>query len=276
MSAVNASSSRQSSFSVFFQKLKNIIQIVAVEGLATLRHTLPANISWLVKRYITKEITSFSTLEKTVSKVKLVANVYLHIAKIIPGQTYHPFLFIPGDFANPSTLLHMAEIAKDNSSNPIFSVHLPKSYDNDYFMDHKDLVLKVICKIKEFIVNRGGYFNGVFGVGHSKGALLLTHLFDEPNVNQVCSIAGRLRSFEEDTSCNQQLKGIISSIPTKVAQYPEKILHQIVPKQDWNAPQQAMILRDDPLYCHKVPGMHLSVLYEPATKTVFKALSANS
>lgn len=174
-------------------------------------------------------------------------------------------LFVHGDYGHPFTLLHLAKIAESLGKGPVFSLHLPKGYDVKLYDAHAAAVDKVIDKIEQVVKENGGIFSGIYGVGHSKGAILLVdrQFTDQTKIAKTFSIAGRLRAFG-----GESLKDALERIFRNIQLYPDRPLFQVIPEADRNAPYEAMAVRPDE-HCYTVPGMHLSGLFAKETSQLF-------
>lgn len=263
MSSVNNSVSSVSSS--FLQRAINLIDIIAVEGYATLRHVLPASLKWIWRKYITHEIKTIP-IQITAGKVSKVA--YLNIHGICREQKSPSVLLTHGDYGHPFSMLHLADIAQKNKQS-VFSLYIPGVQNDDQLEIHQSLLKQSIDKIESMMKANQKEFAGILGVGHSKGAILLAErqfLSLDSRMTAMCSIAGRLNIIDEQDCSHQNLKTTIKNIYQAVVRNPQLPITQIIPKDDWNAPYEAMAVR--PLEnCYSVPGQHLSGLYSKETLT---------
>lgn len=254
-------------------KAARLAHIIAVETFATLKHILPAALKWWVKDKFNHEFSLYS-LELQVGKVKTRAKLYLHQKlNIEENRIYHPFLFVPGDHSHPYTLLHFAQIAKNSSDDPIFSLHIPSMHRDEDFPLHAALIDQALDKIESLIVERKGIFNGVFAAGHSKGAMLLMErqfASDKPSkISRTFCVAGPMKETQHAQIFQEPLKTIFEKVCQKIHEHQERKFIQIIPQNDWIAPYETMAVRPEE-YCYTVPGMHLSGLYAKKTSKLFK------
>lgn len=247
------------------KKILRLIYIIVIEAYATLRHVIPSALFWLYKRKISQQITHL----KTVAKVKIEAHLYLYGKISTHGR---PLLFLHGDHCHSYTMHHLMREAHRQQHGPIFTLHIPSAHRDDLFETHVELVQLAIDHIEEFVILHGGSFDGVVGIGHSKGAILLAHtqFAGATKIHQTISIAGRLNVSHEDTQ-SEPLKNKIQTLYKQICDKPERSLVQIIPKQDWNVPYASMAVRPE-MHCYTVPGMHLSGLYSKSTANLFKEI----
>jgi len=249
-------------------KISRILHAIAVETFATFRHVIPAALKWWFREVFTDEffIYSFSS-----PRVHVRAKLYQHgPLDIKENESCHPILFVHGDYGHPFTLLHLADMAKKVSKNPVFSLYIPSMHNDQQFRNQAVLIDEVIEKIESLVKEQKGIFSGVFAVGHSKGAMLVVErLFDldSPKIAKAFSIAGPLQEVDE---CFQEpLKTIFKDLSHKINFHKERKVVQIIPDNDWLVPYHAMAIRPDD-DCYSVPGMHLSGLYSIKTSELFK------
>jgi hypothetical protein len=248
----------------------NVIDIIATEAKAALRYVLPSMITWIWRKYICHEIQTIP-LQATIDKVTKVA--YLNIHGNIKDKNASPVLFSHGDHSHPCTLLHLADIAQ-KAGQPTFSLYIPGVDNNEHVAFHDALLKQAIDQIESLAKDK---FIGILGVGHSKGAILLAQrefVALDPRIKATCSIAGRLNILNESDTPDKDLITIVKTIYEGILKHPEKPLMQIIPREDWNAPYEAMAVRPHQ-YCYLVPGMHLSGLYSPETREHFSQLLNN-
>lgn len=253
-------------------KAVRVAHIIAVETFATLTHILPAALKWWIKDNFYREFSRYS-LELQVGNVKTSAKLYLHQKlNIEENHLYHPFLFVPGDHSHPYTLLHFAQIVKNSSNDPIFSLHIPCMHRDEDFPLHAALIDQALNKIESLIVERKGIFNGVVAVGHSKGAMLLVErqfASDQPSkISRTFCVAGPIKETQHAQIFQEPLKSIFDKVCQNIRQHQERKFIQIIPQNDWIAPYETMAVRPNE-YCYTVPGMHLSGLYAKKTSKLF-------
>lgn len=251
--------------------LTRLTYIVAVEAVTVLIHVLPAKITWLWRLYVSEEIQSMVVLG-TVEKTTKAAYLYQHSPlKIDSGKKIRPVLTCHGDHGDPSNLLPYNDLAK-NCKLPTFSLYLPNAHIEEEHAHNIALLKAAIEKIKETIQNKGGIFDGTLVIGHSKGGILAAKLqfvddADEsptPLIRATCAIGSRLNSVTDEDCENSLLRSIVKKIYEEIQRKTALPLTQLVGKEDWNAPQEAMMVRRGTT-CHSVPGMHLSCLYQRDT-----------
>lgn len=249
-------------------KETNLASIITTESYATFRHVLPSAIAWIWRKIITNEIETIELRDDTNHVAYL--NIHGKISSF-ENRKITPVIFNHGDHGHPFSMLHLADIAESKGM-PTFSLYIPDVENDERFANHNQFLKQAIDKIETIIQKNDGVFDGILGVGHSKGAILLSmRLFVDldPRLKAICSIAGRLNIIEENDIPSEALTNIIKKIYNCIVSNPEKPLFQIVPKDDWNAPQTAMKVRPNK-YCFTVPGMHLSGLFQDETKKYFK------
>jgi hypothetical protein len=254
-----------------FEKIARIIKIIFCEGWATLRYAIPYSLKWGWRRHIARTIKteSFSGCSSD-KKVTRVAFFNIH-GKV--DKEASSILFCHGDYGHPFTGLHLLDIAKSEKKN-VFSLYIPNVSKNKDFEVHDDLLRQSIEKINKLAPG------AILGVGHSKGAILLAHrqfVQLDPYLTGVCAIAGRLRipkveagkAVDPRDKVDACLEGILSPIDEGIVEHQERLLTQIVPRDDWNASQEGMMVRKGST-CRSVPGMHFSGLYAKETKEFCK------
>lgn len=253
----------------FLQSAVKTVDIIAVEAYATLRHVLPASLTWVWRKYMTHEIKTIP-VQFTSKKVSNIAYLYIHgNCQIKKNQKYCPILLSHGDYAHPYSMLHLADIAQKRGQ-PVFSLYIPK-VENNQFEIHNFLLQQAIDKIERIIKNGDGRFFGILGIGHSKGAILLAQrqFVDlDSRIKATCSIAGRLNAPNEKDCHDQTVRTIVRNIYKGIMENPDQSLMQIIPKDDWNASYESMAVRPHK-YCYIVPGKHLSGLYTCETQMYF-------
>lgn len=252
----------------FFNDAVNIINIVATEGYATLRHILPASLAWVWRKYITNEIKTIP-LQVTAGKVTRIAYLNIH-GNCQFEKNCRPVLLTHGDYGHPYSMLHLADMAQ--KEHPVFSLYIPGVENNTESEIHDCLLKESINKIEAIINENQGHFEGILGVGHSKGAILLARrqfVLLDPTIIATCSLSGRLNAPTDNDCSNPIIRKIVRSIYEGVVQNPTLPLMQIIPKDDWNASYESMAVRPHK-HCHTVPGMHLSGIYTQEAKSHFK------
>ena len=246
------------------------VHIVAMEVFAEIRYVIPASLAWLCRKYWTNDIKTIQ-LRHTIGTVERVAYLNIHgKLNITPGQSVSPVLFCHGDYGHPFTLLHLIDLSLERQL-PTFSFYEPLAHKDEYDFE-RALFDAAIEKIKELVQQDGGTFVGVYGVGHSKGAIMLAEkqfvrdpVHNITDITATCAIGGRLGAIEGDTSTTYQpLIDLARSIYAAIQANPLLPLTQIVGRYDWNAPQAAMMVRPGHT-CYSVGGSHLSCLYTPET-----------
>lgn len=257
---------------IFLKKTVDIIDIIVVEAYATLKHTLPASLAWVWRKYITHEIKTIP-IEITVNKVKKIAYLNIHENKSTPNTSNKalPVLLSHGDYGHPYTMLHLADIAQ-KEGRKTFTLYIPGVEDNNQFDAYSDLLKQAVDKIEDIVKNEYGNFPGLLGAGHSKAAILLADrqfVALDLRLKATCSIAGRLRVVNDHDCPDQDLQKKVKAIYERIINQPKLSLFQIIPKEDWNASYESMAVRPHE-HCHIVPGKHLSGLYSNATRMHFK------
>lgn len=255
----------------FFNKSAEITHIFAIEAYATIRHILPASITWCFRKYILHEIKTI-TLRVTIGKETKVAYLNIHGKSplIKTNKKIYPVLLVHGDYGHPFSMLKLADIAQKRGFTT-FSLYLPGELNDQGYELHHDLLKKAVDQIEDYILSKNGIFRGILGAGHSSGGILLAERQSvdlDQRIKGTCAIAGRLNISDETECADGVLKSKIKAIYQGIVKHPELPLMQIVPKQDWNAPQKSMTVRPQ-TYCYSVPGMHLSGLYTKETQRYF-------
>lgn len=248
----------------------SLFKIFAIEALATIRYVLPQALTWMWRKSLSHEIQTIP-LEATIDKVSRVGYLNIHgcLPNIPKEKEITPVLLIHGDFGHPYTMLHLADLARKKTI-PTFSLYLPSVDKKEDHEIYSLLLVKAIDKIQEIIKTKNGKFQGVLGVGHSKGAILLAErefVYKESRIKATCSIAGRLNANSEKDCKHPRLREIVQKIYRAIVENPSLPLVQIVPKEDWNAPQEFMAVRPND-HAFSVPGMHLSGLFSLGTRKI--------
>lgn len=260
------------------RKIVHVIHIIAVETLATLRFILPAALKWWYKRNFSQKLFPYS-VELTKDKVTTKARLYLHGPLVVEKEKKHnPILLVHGDYSHPYTMLHLAKIAKKESCGPVFSLYIPTIHQEDHFNDQAALIEEAIDKIENLIIEQNGVFDGIFGVGHSKGAMLLVERQFSTTPSKIAKtflIACPLKASGHEPSLQEPLKSIIEQSYERIKTAHDRKFVQIVPKNDWCSSYDAMVARPDE-YCYVVPGMHLSGLYSRKTSKLFTKFITSS
>lgn len=249
--------------SSLLKKIANFSTILGTESLATLRHVLPASIAWLWRKHIQREITT--TRLKQNSKFAYL-NMHGQFPEISSGQEVTAVLLSHGDYGHPYTMLHLADEAK-NKKLLVFSLYIPGLQETHNFHTYNSLLELALDEISAIVKSNDGKFNGIVGVGHSRGSILLAQrqfVNLDPRIKVTCAIGGRLNATEEATCSDEGLKKVVETIYHGISQNPKLPVVQIVPMHDWCVSQEAMRVREHD-QCHSVPGMHLSALYKSET-----------
>lgn len=249
----------------------SLLKILATESFAVLRHVLPASISWIWRKSITQDIRTIP-LQVTIEKVTKVAYLNIHgtLSSMQKNQKITPVLLCHGDFGHPYSMLHLSDLAQKKGL-PTFSLYIPDIHKNTDNEMHDLILRKAIDKIEELVRTKKGEFLGILGTGHSKGAILLAQrqfVVLDTRIKAVCSIAGRLNAEGKEDGEHEGLRKLVKKIYQAIIRNPHLPLVQIVPKEDWNAPQESMVARPND-HAYSVPGMHLSGLYSRETKDLF-------
>lgn len=268
-------------YSFCFEKVYAVthkIHVFVMEANAIFGYVFPAAVQWWISRVITKKI-GFYPIELTVEGKAIKASLYYYKElNIVSGKKTTPILLMHGDHSHPYTMSHLAEIAQKSKKGPVFSLYLPSSADDKLFAAQTALIGTVIDKIEAIVKKNKGIIEGIKAVGHSKGGMLLANrLFKakkQPRITSLFAIATRLYSPKDDFTCKEPLKSIVNTIYRRIFAHPERSLIQIVPKDDWNAPQKGMKVRPC-RDCFEVSGSHLSGLYSSFTSDLF-SLFVNS
>jgi hypothetical protein len=233
-----------------------LIYIIAVEAIAVFRHIVPAGVSWFIQRYITRNLKVFPLQVGDTH-----GYLYLH-GPLNKQQRCTPAILSHGDFSHPCTMLHIAKQLQ--STNPVFSLYLPKIHDNTRFAANGQLIEQAIDQISAFVKEKGGSVEGIFAIGHSKAGMMFTErafAADSSNrITKTCAIASPLDIEIGHRNDQEPLRSILKRIHQNVIQSPEKKLIQVIPDQDWNASFEIMAARPNQ-DCYTVPGMHTSGLY---------------
>lgn len=253
-----------SSLTGYIPITKLIATVFYQEGASIFQHTLPANIKWLWKRFITREIRAIA-LQTVIGNVKKIAYLYIHGSPTIAaGSEVKSALFIPGDYCSPSALLPLIDHAKTQGI-PTFSLYIPDLHDNEQIDTHDSLLGVAIQKIAEMI-GKVAIFNGVLGTGHSKGAILLAYrqfVSKDPAVLVTCSIAARLNAPTPDSCPDTGLRRLVKKIYNEIKENNDLPLFQIIPDNDWKVSKDSMKVRER--HCYSVPGAHLGCIYQEKT-----------
>lgn len=253
------------------QKGVNIVNIVSTEAYATLKHVLPASLKWGWRKYISHEIETIP-IQVTSGKVTKIAylNIHGNMSRSSRDKAVYPVLFSHGDYAHPYSMLHLIDIAQ-NESHPTFSLYIPQVQNTEQFDVHNALIKEAIDKIESIVKHKKGNFSGLLGVGHSKGAILLAQrqfVVLDSRIKATCSIAGRLNVPQDNDCADKFLTARIKTIYASILKNSEQPIVQIIPQEDWNASYDSMAVRPD-RNCYTVPGMHLSGLYSCETQAYF-------
>lgn len=230
----------------FITRNMNRILIIVEEALTVLSCVCPAAFRWVVTKYMWNEIETVEIIGN--KKITAYLNFHGHFPKFEFNEAITPVLFCHGDHSHPLTLLHLADLAKPKGR-VVFSLYLPHCHEDEDGCAQSDLLLDyAIHKIKKFVKNRGGKFNGILGIGHSKGAILLANrqfVHHDLRIKATCSIAGRLSVCEETKGLPQEFEMFIKRIAKNIKNYPQEKLMQIIPENDWNASYASMAVRPE-------------------------------
>jgi predicted esterase len=261
------------------RKIWQLVKILVIETFATLRYVLPAALVWLIREKYTKAFSIYS-FSLSIEGIQTKARLYQHGPLAVEeNKHYQPILFIHGDYGHPFTLVHLADIANSHSKTPVFSLYIPSIHQDKLFLQQAALIDRIIDKMESLIVERKGIFNGVFAVGHSKGAMLLAQKqFDSEASKKIAktfSIAGPLNADDQYHCFQEPLKSIFAKVHQKILLHKERKIIQVIPENDWIAPYEVMAVRPEE-HCYTVPGMHLSGLYSKKTAELFKSFLAQT
>ncbi|KAF3361634.1 hypothetical protein PHSC3_001832 [Chlamydiales bacterium STE3] len=253
-------------WSNFFKKWVDPLNAFAIECITAFRFVLPAGFQWAWRKYYSGEIETVRICLEG-QKSKRFAYLYIHESPYKQRFTeMAAVLFVPGEHAKPYSLLHLMDLAKAKHV-PVFSLYIPGMANNKLFSTHSLFLKQAITTIFKYYQSQNKILKGVLGIGHSKGAILLTHrqfIVNDLNILATCSIAGRLNAPTQDSCLNTELRYLVKKIYKSIQQKKHLPLMQIVPRQDWNASQESMKARPNER-CYSVPGMHLSGLYKKET-----------
>jgi len=125
-----------------------VIDIVATEAYATLRHVLPASLLWVWRKYITQEIKTIPIVA-TFQKVSKLAylNIHGNCDQIESGKDFSPVMFSHGDYGHPFSVLPLIDLAQ-RQTGPIFSLYIPGVENAEQFYLQGNLVREAIVKIE--------------------------------------------------------------------------------------------------------------------------------
>lgn len=254
-----------------FRKCIRKVSIIAIEASAILKHVIPATVTWYIRKYFMNQIQTIP-LQVKVGEATKLAYLHIHTNNILiqKGENISPILLTHGDFSHPYTMLPLADIAQKEGF-LTFSLHLPGELHGQHYHLSQEILQKAIDHIEDLIVSKEGIFAGLLGTGHSSGGILLSDrqfVALDKRVKATCAIASRLNISDERECHDGILKTGIKAIYNGIVNYPELPLMQIIPRDDWNAPQQSMAVRLG-LHQYSVPGMHLSGLYTCETRKYF-------
>lgn len=218
---------------------------------STIFYVIPARISWYLNRSI-KHVATFKVMHE-----KTVVYAYLYFQNNTNNSDVH--LFTHGIHSHPSTMTHFA---KGRS----FYLSIPTAHKDEEWKAHGTLLEKSIDKISEITKD------GIKGIGHSKGAILLAErqfVHQDFRIKKVISIAGRLHVPNGDESAPKLMIPFINKISEaiKAPENRDRVLVQVVAKDDWRVPYAAAAVRPTS-DCYTVPGGHLNVLYKKETRKI--------
>jgi hypothetical protein len=164
-------------------------------------------------------------------------------------------------------MLHLMESVLHANCGPVYSLQLDNSDEDP--LSNQELIRIAIEEMKNRAMAVDGVFKGVIGCGHSKGAMQVAHLgFNDPSSHVVAvhSIAGRLKIVEgEEKECYPSLIPMVNAIFAGISAHPNLPLYQYVGTEDWNASQEAMIVRPETATTFE-GAMHLNVLFASGIK----------
>jgi hypothetical protein len=251
----------------FLKRSAKIIHIVAVETFANFRHVLPAAVKWVGRKYIYKEIRTFVI---RADKTNRVAYLNLHGRLPNHNENARPVLLCHGDYGHPFTTLHLAEIAQKERV-VTFSLYVPGTEKAQESANNNEFFKLAVDKIQDLVRESNGIFSGVLGAGHSRGAIFLAERqfvnLDERHL-ATFAVGGRLSVPDEKECPEPILAGKLKNIHAGIINNPAKPVVQIIPINDYNSSRESMAVRPHD-HCYNVPGMHLSGLFEKATRNYF-------
>ncbi len=240
-----------------------LVKDYSEELFATLFNVMPNAAAWVAQRGQGR--IEFNRKVVVIDgKKELRADLFFHgKLNFSEGEAISPLLFVHGDYGHPFTLLNLANDLSGDGRRPIFSLYLYHCADNDRLAENSKLIQKAAEEIKQVIVGRHGRFEGITGVGHSKGATLLAdQLFCQKSatIQRLFSIAGRLNSSKEGTP----LESLAKRINMAIRAAPSIQFCQVTPRRDEMIPQVGLQVEGKTV---EVNACHLSVLYSEETMT---------
>jgi len=258
-------------FAKLIKQIIVTIDIIATETFANFRHVLPNAVSFWLDEIFYKKFSCFSfqlNFEKTQSVAKLFLYAPLKLKK---NEHCTPVVFLHGDYGYPFTLHHLARLAANQPSRPIYNLYMPHIHRDADFKEQGAFIDRVISGIEKDVKDQGGIFDGVLAVGHSKGAMLLISrqfsAVENPKILRTFAVGGPIRDV--DNCFSDELKKALNDTLIRIQQYTKRKFFQVIPKNDWSSPFKAMAVRSHE-HCYVVPGMHLSGLYSSETTMLFK------
>ncbi len=257
---------RQSCLDRIYDKLK-ILFTDLLPGIFS--SNIPNALKWVYRTYCTRTLTSHS-LGGASKAAQLFVHGEVHPR---PGGETPALLLLHGEHAHPFSLLHLADIAKQQGRS-VFSVHL--AYDDEHPERHRSLLSQSIDKIDQIIQARGGKLSSLVLAGHSRGAMEAANeafAVNNPKVNGVIAIAGRFKVITpSDRPCRPSLEASVNALWDKIGHWSQSLrvpFYQIAAKRDWCMDPEASIARTDHEHLYVDAG-HLGVINHPSTLNQFK------
>lgn len=244
----------------FLSQLKDHLDVI---------YLFPYIVKWFYCLKIKKNLSYFQLKDVFGNK----ATLYQHNEWESGKREDQAILILHGLYAHPLVILPLIDTAKATETGPVFSLHV--TYNEANFDVHRSFIEQAIDHIEKMSHENKSPLKGIVMAGHSMGAIESAYrAFVEIDlrISSVISIAGRLKVVESINSpCSDFLRPSIDKIYKGVKNLPLIPLYQIVGRDDWNAPLESTLIRDeDKEYYHIIEGaMHFDILFHKETHLKF-------
>lgn len=208
----------------------------------------------------------------TLDKITTLATLYLHHTQ---APSSYPVLLLHGHHSHPYTTLHLAKLAEELKTGPIFSLYLP--YEEGYSASTRSLITQAFGKIVSHTIKKTGCYQASTVIGHSMGGMQAVHkafveqelapqgMERRPLIDSVIAIAAQFKlTQDENEPCPELLRPMVNEIDQAMLRLSPVRLCQIAAEDDWIIPLEVAIGKAENSLT--VPhSSHLGVLYHQKT-----------
>lgn len=249
----------------FLAKSKHFLTKMQDILLTDMIYLFPCVLKWFYHLKIKRDIFDFRFSDDQGKEAILYQHGKLNFEKETQVS-----LILHGHYSHPLVMLHIAEMMRKTTKGPVFSFYV--SYDELNPKTHRRLLAQAIDHIEKLLKEKDSSLKGIVMVGHSMGAVESAYqafVKKDPRITSVISIAGRLKVVESLLSpCDDSFKPTVDKVFNGIQALPNVPLFQIIGSKDWNAPLEAMLIREHKgYYCIVDKAMHFNILFHKEMHT---------